>query len=205
MPRATQPVTVDEFVSTVEDGQKADLLDGVIYMASPDSPEAADINGLLSTLLNLYVRKRGLGKIYGPRSAFRLFPGTDENYAPEPDVAFVREERLSSWRGSVFQGPPDLAIEIVSPDSVDRDTVIKRDAYERAGVGEYWIVDLLHRRATILRLTDGTFREIPPVGAEPQRRLRSEVIPGFWISEAWLFTGETPPPDECFAEILDAS
>ncbi len=34
--RATRPITVDQFVELVEDGQKADLLDGIIYLASPE-------------------------------------------------------------------------------------------------------------------------------------------------------------------------
>ncbi len=201
MPRAVQPVTVEEFASRLEDGQKADLLDGVIYMASPDSPEAAGVNGFLHTLLNFFVRKRRLGRVYGPRSAFRLFPDSDEHYAPEPDVAFVREERVRLWKGSVFQGPPDMAVEIVSPDSTDRDTIVKRDAYERAGVGEYWIVDLPRRRCTILRLEGGTYREVQPAGTV----FRSEVVQGFWLDTAWLFADELPPPDECLEKLVQAT
>ena len=198
MPRAIQPVTVEEFVLRVQDGQKADLLGGVIYMASPDSREAADVNGFLHTLLNFFVRKRRLGKVYGPRSAFRLFPDSDEPYAPEPDVAFVRQERVHLWKGSLFQGPPDLAVEIVSPESIDRDTLTKRDAYERAGVREYLIVDLLQSQCTLLRLEGGTYAEVQPSGTT----FRSEVIQGFWLDTAWLFADEPPPPDECLEKIF---
>src|SRR5262245_9265230 len=128
MPRVIPPVTVEEFLDLVQDGQKADLLDGVIHMASPDSPAAADVNVFLSMLMSGFSPRRKLGKISGPRSAFRL----SERHAPEPDLAFVRTERLHRWKGSLFQGPPDLAVEIVTPDSVERDTVIKRQAYEAA-------------------------------------------------------------------------
>ena len=61
MPRATQPITADEFVELVQDGQKADLLDGTIYMASPDSPEAADVNGFIYFLMSGFACKRRLG------------------------------------------------------------------------------------------------------------------------------------------------
>src|SRR6266540_6156573 len=110
MPRMTLPVTVEEFVALPPDGQKADLLDGVIHMASPDAPEAAEVNVFLTALLAFFTRSRDLGKIYGPRSAFRL----SDTYAPEPDLAFVRTGRLHLWKKSYFQGPPDLAIEIVT-------------------------------------------------------------------------------------------
>src|SRR5262249_5649604 len=100
MHRLEEPVTAEEFALLVPDGQKADLLDGVIYVASPDSREAARVNVFLIALLSSYVSKLRLGEIYGPRSAFRL----KKTYAPEPDIAFVRKDRLSLWKGSLFQG-----------------------------------------------------------------------------------------------------
>src|SRR5262245_10340403 len=133
MSRLAEPITAEEFVLLIPDGQKADLLDGVIYVASPDSPETAKVNVFLSALLSYYVSKFRLGEIYGPRSAFRL----KKTYVPEPDIAFVRRDRLPLWKGSLFQGAPDVAVEIVSPDSVERDTADKRAVYEEAGVLEY--------------------------------------------------------------------
>jgi Uma2 family endonuclease len=198
MARAMQPVSVEEFVLRVGDGQKADLLDGVIYMASPDSPEAAEVNGFLQTLLNYFTRRLELGKVYGPRSAFRLFPDSHESWAPEPDVAFIRRERTHLWKGSVFQGPPDLAVEIVSTDSIDRDTITKREAYERAGVKEYWIIDLIQGKCTFLRLENDAYREVVASGTV----FRSEVIGGFWLDTGWLFAEELPPPDVCLEKIL---
>jgi Uma2 family endonuclease len=200
MTRAIQPVTVEEFVLRVQDGQKADLLDGVIYMASPDSPEAADLNVFLTILLGGFVGKRKLGKVYGPRSAFRLFPAPDEHYAPEPDIAFVGQDRRHLWKGSVFHGPPDMALEIVSPDSIERDTVLKRDAYERAGVGEYWIVDLLQSQCTLLRLQGKTYRQVQPSGSI----FHSGVIEGFWLDADWLFADELPEPLSCLEQVFGA-
>ncbi len=195
MPRSTQPITVDQFVELVEDGQKADLLDGMICMASPDSRAAAEVNAFLTSLLCLFVQERGLGQIYGPRSAFRLA----ETYAPEPDLAFVPRDRLHLWEGAVFKGAPDLAIEIIAPDSVNRDTVVKRDVYERAGVDEYWMVNLLDARCTFLRLDGKTYRDVTP---EAGALFRSEAVPGFWLDPAWLFAEELPNGLECLHRIL---
>jgi Uma2 family endonuclease len=198
MPRLLQPITVEEFLLRVPDGQKADLLDGVIYVASPDSPESADVNVFLSGLLNSFVRKQKLVKIYGPRSAFRL----SDRRAPEPDIAFVRAERLHLWKGSIFQGPPDLAVEVVSPDSVERDTVHKRAAYERSGVEEYWVVHLVEGRCIFLILTEKGYIEAP---LEPGNVFRSRVLPGFWLETDWVLSNELPPPDECLEKIYQAS
>src|SRR6266545_3348224 len=195
MPRVTQPVTFDEFLVLVPDGQKADLLDGVIHMASPDAPEAAEVNIFLIEVLSPFVRGRKLGKIYGPRSAFRL----SDTYAPEPDLAFVRTSRLHLWKRSYFQGPPDLAIEIVTADSVERDTVLKRRAFEEAGIGEYWLVDLVQKRCAFLRLADGRYRE---ADLEAGSIFRSGVLPGFWIDCRWLTGKELPDPGVCLKQIL---
>ena len=195
MPKLIQPITVEEFVLRIADGQKADLLDGVIFVASPDSPATADVNVFLTILLGTFVRKRKLGKIYGPRSAFRL----NELYAPEPDLAFVRTERLHLWKASVFQGPPDLAVEVVTPDSAERDTITKRNVYERARVSEYWMVNLVEGRCVFLRLEGDAHKEVP---LESGTILRSQTLPGFWLDTRWLLAGEVPEPDECLRMIL---
>ncbi len=195
MPRATQPITADEFVELVQDGQKADLLDGTIYMASPDSPEAADVNGFIYFLVRGFVSRRKLGKVYGPRSAFRLA----DTYVPEPDIAFVPRDRLHRWKGSIFKGAPDLAVEIVTPDSLSRDPTIKRDVYESAGVREYWMVHLLDARSTFLRLDGKKYRDVTP---ERGSVFRSEAVPGFWLDPAWLFAEERPSRLECLNRIL---
>lgn len=195
MPRSTEPITVDQFVGLVPDGQKADLLDGMIYVASPDSPEAAGLNTFLTAVLECYVAEFELGKIYGPRSAFKL----SNTYAPEPDVAFARRERLGRWERAFFDGAPDLAIEIVSTDSLKRDPGIKRDVYERSGVLEYWMVHLLDARSTFLRLDGKTYRDVTP---PPGSLFHSEAVEGFWLDPEWLFAEDRPKPLACLEKIL---
>jgi Uma2 family endonuclease len=85
-----QHLTFDDFCHLVKDGQKGDLINGVIYMASPDNTDANKLFVWLLTILNLFVLKKKLGEIYGSRVAFLL---NDKN-APEPDLAFVRRDRL---------------------------------------------------------------------------------------------------------------
>ena len=63
--------TYDDFCALVRDDQKADLIDGVIYMASPEGIAANVLFRWLFTLTHLFVRKRKLGQIYGSRVACR--------------------------------------------------------------------------------------------------------------------------------------
>ncbi len=88
MTRAIQPVTVEEFVLRVQDGQKADLLDGVICMASPDRGDAADLNPFLSSLTNVFVRKHPgtssdhLSRVHTRRPVLPLDDAPETNGGP---------------------------------------------------------------------------------------------------------------------------
>src|SRR5690348_12845592 len=130
----TGEFTFADFCALVPDGQKADLIDGVIYMASPENIDANELFVWLTSLMTVYVQRKKLGKIYGSRVACRL----DDKNAPEPDIVFVGNRRLKQLRRGGVEGPPDLAVEIVSPESVERDYEKKRKQYERFGIREYW-------------------------------------------------------------------
>jgi Uma2 family endonuclease len=183
----TRDLTFDDFCLLVADGQKGDLIDGVIYMASPDNTDANELNVWLCNLMSVFARKRDLGKVYVSRVAYRL----DNKNSPEPDIAFVRKERLHLVQRGRVDGPPDLAVEIVSPDSVDRDYRDKRRQYERFGVEEYWIVDEVKEKLTVLHLDKtGRYRELRP----KKGVMHSKVLPGFFLPPKWLW--QVPLPDE---------
>jgi Uma2 family endonuclease len=177
--------TFEDFCLLVQDGQKADLIDGVIYMASPDNMDANDLFVWLMRLLADIVEINDLGKVNGSRAAYRV---NDRN-SPEPDIAFIRRGRTNLVRRGFVNGPPDLAMEIVSPESVERDYETKRELYQDAGVAEYWIVDEVEQKVTLLRLAaNGKYREIRPKKGE----LHSQVVPGFWIRPEWLWQNPLP-------------
>lgn len=185
----------DDFCVLVRDGQKADLIEGVIYMASPDSWETNLFFGWLFTLIGNFVSDRELGCVVGSRVAFHL---EDDTY-PEPDIAFVHGSRAGLGGTKAFDGPPDVAIEIVSPDSVDRDYVVKREKYRQSGVPEYWIIDPLILEVTFMRLDSaGRYREVRP----RKGVYRSEVIEGFWFKPAWFWQEPLPKSMEILNEIL---
>src|SRR5207248_4093035 len=127
--------------------EKADLIDGVIYMASPDNTDANDINMWLGGLMYDFAEYFELGQVHGSRVACKL----DEYNAPEPDILFVRKKfRRRILRGRV-DGAPNVGVEIVSPDSVERAYHKKRRQYEEFGVEEYWIINEVDKTATFLR------------------------------------------------------
>src|SRR5262249_30906589 len=144
------------------------------------------IEGWLYALVLHFMQRRDLGTLFISRVAFRL----DGNNGIEPDIAFVKKGRESIIKRGRVDGPPDLAVEIVSPDSVDRDYRMKLRQYERASVQEYWVIDELKETVTWYRLDrHGKYRAVRP----RKGRLTSVVLPGFWLRPEWLW--QRPMPD----------
>lgn len=173
-----------DFLELIRADQKADLIDGVIYMASPENVDHNDLVSWLGTMLRLFLEERGLGRLTINKVAYRL----SEKNAPEPDLAFVRSERSGIIKPGYVDGPPDLAVEVVSPDSVERDYGDKRRRYEAAGVGEYWIIDPDEKRATFLVGGPSGFVEATLDGTS----FRSRVLPGLAIDTRWLWQRPLP-------------
>ena len=109
--------TFEDFCEIIRGDQKADLIDGVIYMASPENTDANDLFGWLFLVMRGYARRTKQGRVFGSRVALRL----SAEDGPEPDIAFVRTEHLDRVKRGHVAGAADLAVEIVSPDSVERD------------------------------------------------------------------------------------
>jgi Uma2 family endonuclease len=188
-------VTVEEFFCLVPDGQKADLIDGVIYTASPDTRRSDRLGGLIKFLLQGYAEAKGLGEVYGSRFAFQL----SEFRAPEPDVAVVCTARLSLVDDRRMVGGPDIAVEVVSRDSRQRDYGEKKQLYADAAVAEYWIIDPLQQRSEFHRLYAGRYDLVP---LEHNRIFRSAVLPGFWLDVEWLLAEPLPNAYALLQEIL---
>jgi Uma2 family endonuclease len=189
--------TFEDFCERIPEGLKADLIEGVIYVASPDNIEHYGINSWLNSLWSLFLEKRKIrGRLFGFKMAFRL----SEKSGPEPDLAYVRPENAYRIRKTSVQGAPDAAMEIVSPDSIDRDYRKKRKLYQKHGVAEYWIIDPLVQRVRCYRLgKDGKYKAVAPRNG----RIESHIVPGFWIKPAWLWQSPLPPVMETLQEILD--
>jgi Uma2 family endonuclease len=189
-------VDYETYRALVKDGEKADLIDGVIYMASPDKKINNDLNGFIYQLIDGFMAARNIdGVTFLSRFSCRI----TEFCAPEPDVGYVRPDRAHLVEQRHMLGGPDIAVEIVSRDSRARDYGVKRELYQSAGVAEYWIIDPLKGQALFLRLEDGKYQAAE---LESGHVFRSSVIPGFWLDVHWLFSSPLPKAYHCLAQIL---
>ncbi len=108
----------------------------------------------------------------------------------EPDLVFVRTERLDIIGPAAILGPPDLVVEIPSPSTWQGDPRLKRALYERHGVREYCIVDPESRTMATNLLERWTYTSATP--SEGGKR-HSAVLPGLIIDPAALLVAAGLP------------
>lgn len=172
--------TVDDLAKLPE-GTLAELIGGEILMTPSPKRTHQKITGNLYLHLRLFVDQHALGEVYDAPMDVHL-PGGD---VVQPDVIFVstaRSEILQDW----IRGVPDLLVEIVSPEGVERDRLVKRDLYARNGVKEYWLVDPAARAVEVLRL--GASGSYEPAGYfEEKDTLVSPTLAGMALPVQALF------------------
>jgi Uma2 family endonuclease len=189
-------MTFEEFLDWCDEDTWAEWVDGEVQMVSPAGEEHQSIEVFLTTLLNLYVRRKKLGQILSAPFLMRL---PNVSRGREPDLLFVRQEHISRIKPTYLDGPADLVIEIVSPESISRDRGDKFVEYEQAGVAEYWLIDPLRHRAEFYVLnSEGVYRNIDP---DSSGIYRSHVVDGFWLRADWLWQEPLPMEEDLLREI----
>lgn len=163
--------TYHDYAALPDDGNRYEIIDGVIYMSPAPNRWHQRANSLFVTYLNMYVSFKGLGEVYGPPFDV-LMPGVR---TVQPDVVVVLNDNLDIVTAANIQGAPDLVVEISSPSTATYDRTTKLNAYAASGVKEYWIADPITHTVEILTLEQGIYR---PVGVfHGQDILPSVVIP----------------------------
>ena len=120
------------------DGQRAELIDGVLYDMAPPSRIHQKIVMELSATIRDYIKANNSPCEVYP-APFAVFLNNDDKTYVEPDISVICDKNKFSDRGC--EGAPDWIIEIVSPSSQRMDHLIKLIKYRSTGVKEYWIVN----------------------------------------------------------------
>jgi Uma2 family endonuclease len=194
-----RPLTAEEYYELIDEDSNTELVEGVIVVESPVSDDHEALFDFLHKVLSGYVEAEGLGQVRGSRTGVRI----DDYNVPEPDLLFVRADRLNILQRLDVRDGPDLIIEIISPSDRPGALVRKQTRYERRGTRELWWIDQPRRKVRILRLDGakhGHFVEWTP---EEEGILRSATVEGFWLREEWLWrrVGEFPSSVAVLCEI----
>ncbi len=163
----------------------AEWVDGEVYLMGTPSLAHQLLSGWLYRFLSGFVEFHDLGLVLIPL-ATRL---ADVPARRDPDLLFIAKSRLPLPRDNHLEGPPDLAVEIVSPDGAVRDWQTKRAEYAAAGVREYWIVDPLTREFAAFTLARKKYRLLPP---DDDGRVHSKLLKGLHVRPAWLWRSPLP-------------
>jgi Uma2 family endonuclease len=191
IPQRTAPtgkITYEEFLAWADEDTRAEWVNGEVIVLTPASNRHQDLADFLTALLRFFVEAHRLGIV---RSApFQMKTGP-ELPGREPDVLFVSREYFDRIKNTCIDGPADLVVEIISPDSRARDRGEKFYEYEQGGVREYWLLDPVRRQAEFYqRGPDGIFRLVP---SGEDGIYRSAVLEGLWLKVEWLWQEPLPP------------
>lgn len=167
----------------------AQLLDGIVYMASPVSAKHGTFHNDFVTWLGTYkARTPGCD---GLTDATALM----ESDAPQPDIALRVLPSFggqSRNEGAYLAGAPELIVEVAAS-SRARDLGPKSQLYLKAGVREYLSVLVEEERIIWRELYEDTWRDIASDGTGI---LRSRVFPGLWLDEPAMWRRD-------LAQVLD--
>ena len=122
-------------------------------MTPAPSPTHQEVLGSLFTCLSQHVKSRGLGKVFPSPIDCMLSDTT----VVQPDIVYVASGRLPAISRRGIEGPPTLAVEVLSPSTVQIDRGVKSQLYARHGVPHYWIVDPEARSIEAYRLAESAY------------------------------------------------
>lgn len=162
--------------------KRYELVEGELLMTpAPGGTKHQTVSQRLFKVLEAFVAARNLGRVWFAPLDVIL---SDEDVV-QPDLLYVATARLEIVTERGLRGAPDLAVEVLSQATRERDLVVKRKLYAKYGVKEYWLVDPDGRTVEVLTLgQEGyeTFRVFPEgtvVESPLLPGLRAEVGPLF--------------------------
>jgi Uma2 family endonuclease len=174
-------LTYRDILALPDDLLRHELIDGEHIVSPAPSTRHQRAIGNLYLHLRLYLGRNPLGEVlFAPFDV--LF---SEHDMVEPDLIYMSNEcRRRHLNDKRLVGPPDIAVEVLSPSSHTLDGKRKLGLYERFAVPEYWLVDPEARTVRVHRLQEG---RLVPADRLADRPLTTPLLPDFVLPLARLF------------------
>ena len=170
----------EKFYADITPEHKWEFIQGEVIMHSPALNRHLLATKRILAPLDAYVRVNELGLVQSEK-AMTCFPRNDY----EPDIVFFGVVKSALIDPDTLRFPiPDLIVEVLSPTTEKKDRGIKFRDYAQHGVREYWIIDPVAETVELYRLQDDAY---PPVAAQKDGILSSDIVPGFDIPVRAIF------------------
>jgi len=178
---ATQ-VTAEELLLMSRNEGDYELIEGELREMSPAGWRHGAIVIRLGGLLDRHVTDQGLGMVIGGDPGFILARDPDTVLAP--DIAFIRKDRIPvlPLRDAFWTGPPDLAVEVMSPGDTVNEVHDKALAWLEAGTSEVWVINPASHTVSVSRAASDTH-----TFTEADDLTSPTLLPGFRCPVAELF------------------
>ncbi len=173
-------ISFEEFLDWADEDTHAEWVRGEVIITSPASRRHQEISGFLISIMQVFVEAHNSGWLCSAPFLMRL-----EDSAREPDLLFLAAQHQERLCETYLDGPADLAVEIISPESFGRDRGDKFYEYEAAGIPEYWLIDPLRERAEFYQLDEqGRYQLVVP---DEDGVYHAAQLPGFAFPVDWLW------------------
>lgn len=187
-------MTFEEFLDWLDEDTWAEWVDGEVIVHSPAADDHQDIVGFLGSILRLWVEHSDLGIVLMAPFLVKM-----PKRGREPDLMVILKPNTIRLRDTYLDGPADLIVEILSPESAARDRGDKYFEYEAAGVPEYWLLNPMRQWAEIYQLgADGAYA---PAFVGRSGVYHSAMLPGLWLRIEWLWQQPLPPVIDILKEL----
>lgn len=173
--------TYSHYAALPDDGQRYEIIDGVLYMTPAPDIFHQDIIGWIFFYLKGHLISHSLGRVFVAPCDVKLALGT----VVQPDIVVVLEEHEERIKEKKIVGAPDLVVEVASDSTKHVDRKQKYHDYACAGVREYWIVNPKKCNVEVLVLEGSDYRSAGIFSGE--EILHSKVLLKFLIQTKLFF------------------
>jgi Uma2 family endonuclease len=189
-----QPVTLEpipdeakityEHYKLIEDlaDKRYEVIGGRLMMTPAPIPYHQRISRKLERILEDFIIKNDLGEIFDAPCDVVL----SEIDIVQPDIFFIPKDKTYIITDTHINGVPDLIIEILSPISASKDTVIKKRLYLKNKVKEYWIVDPMEKEIQIFSLIGDSYK-LAGIYKKEDDIVKSELLKGLKFTLKEIF------------------
>ena len=177
MSTTTHLMTAEEFMNLEDEPNRHELVKGELLTMPSPKPEHGRVTANLTMLLLQHVRANRLGQVY-TESGYHL--ERDPDTVLGPDVSFISKDRDLNT-DSYYPGPPDLAVEVLSPGDRRGYVELKLSLWIDTGTKSVWLVNPRRRTVEVISSLSNrrTFHET--------EELVDDTVPGFRVAVSEIF------------------